>query len=161
MNKLLNMHPVPGMSLAGELGNKPWEQPPMFVELDDVVNYYVEKLTEPNTVELLLDAMKTDAPLVSIANTAIKAAMMKGIHSIDVGTVALPIIVELMKTIGDMNDVGYVVDPEDYESATEIDEDTARQVLKDAVVAVKKTIEEQPQEPTTPRKGLMGKGAKE
>lgn len=161
MNKLLNMHPVPGMSLAGELGNKPWEQPPMFVELDDVVNYYVEKLTEPKAVEALLDAMKTDAPLVSIANVAIKAAMMKGIHNIDVGTIALPIIVELMKTIGDMNDVGYVVSPEDYEAATEIDEETARQVLKDAVTSVKENIEEQPQEVVAPRKGLMGKGAKE
>ena len=160
MNKLLNMHPVPGMSLAGELGNKPWEQPPMFVELDDVVNYYVEKMTEPKAVEMLLKAMQTDAPLVSIANVAIKAAMMKGIHNIDVGIVALPIIVELMKTIGDMNDVGYVVSPEDYEATTEIDEDTARQVLKEAVTTVKENIEGQPQEAAGPRKGLMAKGAK-
>ena len=35
--------------------------------------------------------------------------MMKGIHSIDVGVIAIPILVEMMKTIGDMNDVGYVV----------------------------------------------------
>ena len=156
MNKLLNIHPVPGMSLTGELGNKPWEQPPMFVELDDVVNYYVEKMTEPKAVESLLTAMKTDAPLVAIANTLIKGAMMKGVHSIDVGIIAIPIIVELMKTIGDMNDVGYVVTDEDYNKATQIDEETARQALKEAVVNVKEKLEE-----TTPRKGLMGKGAKE
>lgn len=156
MNKLLNIHPVPGMSLTGELGNKPWEQPPMFVELDDVVNYYVEKMTEPKAVERLLTAMKTDVPLVAIANTLIKGAMMKGVHSIDVGIIAIPIIVELMKTIGDMNDVGYVVTDEDYNKATQIDEETARQALKEAVVNVKEKLEE-----TTPRKGLMGKGAKE
>lgn len=157
MNELINAQPVPGMSLAGEPGNVPWEQPPMFVELDDVVDYYVEKITEPEAMDRLLTAMKTDAPLVSIANTVIKAGMMKGIHSIDVGVVAVPILVELMKTIGDMNDVGYVVTPEDMEKATEIDEDSAREVLKEAVEDVKEKVAEA----ATPRKGLMGKGAKE
>ena len=156
MSILLNAQPIPGMSLTGEPGNTPWEQPPMFVELDDVVNYYVEKMTEPKAVESLLAAMKTDAPLVAIGNTLIKGAMMKGVHSIDVGVVALPIIVELMKTIGDMNDVGYVVTDEDYAKATQIDEETARQALKEAVVDVKEKLEE-----AAPRKGLMGKGAKE
>jgi hypothetical protein len=154
----LNAQPIPGMSLTGEPGNTPWEQPPLYVELDDVVNYYVEKITEPETVELLLEAMKTDAPLLAMANTVIKAGMMKGIHSIDVGMLAVPILVELMKTIGDMNDVGYIVTEDDYEDATSIDEDTARQVLKEAVENVKEKIEEQP---ATPRRGLMGKGAKE
>jgi hypothetical protein len=151
----LNAQPIPGMSLAGEPGNVPWEQPPMFVELDDVVNYYVEKLTEPEAVDKLLIAMKTDASLIDMANVAIKAGMMKGIHSIDVGVVAIPILVELMKTIGDMNDVGYVVEDKDLGGGVEIDEATAREVLKSAVEDVKEKIEDQP------RKGLMGKGAKE
>lgn len=156
MSILLNAQPIPGMSLTGEPGNTPWEQPPMFVELDDVVNYYVEKITEPKAVDRLLAAMKTDAPLVAIANTLIKGAMMKGIHSIDIGVIALPIIVELMKTIGDMNDVGYVVTDEEYNNATQIDEETARQTLKEAVADVKEKMED-----VSPRKGLMGKGAKE
>lgn len=152
----LNAQPIPGMSLTGEPGNVPWEQPPMFVELDDVVNFYVEKLTEGEAVERLLDTMKTDVPLVSVANTLIKTGMMKGIHSIDVGVIAVPILVELMKTIGDMNDVGYVVTDEDFEKMTTIDEDAAREVLKSAVEDVKERVEE-----VVPRKGLMGRGAKE
>jgi hypothetical protein len=127
----------------------------MFVELDDVVNYYVEKLTEGEAVDRLLDAMKTDVPLVSVANTLIKTGMMKGVHSIDVGVIAIPIIVELMKTIGDMNDVGYVVTDEDFEKMTTIDEAAAREVLKTAVEDVKEKVEE------SPRKGLMGRGVKE
>jgi hypothetical protein len=151
----LNAHPIPGMSLTGEPGNVPWEQPPMFVELDDVVNYYVEKITEPEAVDRLLETMKTDASLLDVANTVIKAGMMKGVHSIDVGVVAIPILVELMKTIGDMNDVGYIVEDEDLTGRFQIDEASAREVLKSAMEDVKEKIEEQP------RKGLMGKGAKE
>ena len=156
----LNAQPIPGMSLTGEPGNVPWEQPPMFVELDDVVNYYVEKLTDVDVVEHLLDTMKTDVPLVSVANTLIKTGMMKGVHSIDVGVIAVPIIVELMKTIGDMNDVGYVVTDEDFEKMTTIDESVAREVLKSAVEEVKERVE-QSTEDVVPRKGLMGRGAKE
>lgn len=157
----LNAQPIPGMSLTGEPGNNPWEQPPLLAEFDDVVNYYVEKLTEPNAVDNLLKSMKTDAPLVAMATTLIKTGMMKGIHSIDVGMIAIPVIVELMKTIGDMNDVGYVVTTEDYQKSTEIDEDTLREVLREATETVKEKIEGQPQEVAAPRKGLMGKGATE
>jgi hypothetical protein len=151
----LNAQPIPGMSLAGEPGNVPWEQPPMFVELDDVVDYYVEKITEPESVDRLLEAMKTDASLLDIANVIVKAGMMKGIHSIDVGIIAIPILVELMKTIGDMNEVGYVVEDEDLAGRFQINEDDAREVLREAVEDVKEKMEEKP------RKGLMGKGAKE
>jgi creatinine amidohydrolase/Fe(II)-dependent formamide hydrolase-like protein len=152
----LNAHPIPGMSLTGEPGNTPWEQPPMFVELDDVINYYVEKMTEPEAVDNLLKAMETNAPLVSMANVAIKAGMMKGIHSIDVGVIAVPILVELMKTIGDMNDVGYVVEDGDMNNAIDITEEEARSVLADAVKKVEEVVDD-----AAPRKGLMGKGVKE
>lgn len=157
----LNAQPIPGMSLTGEPGNNPWEQPPMFVELDDVVNYYVEKMTEPKTIDNLLKAMTTDAPLMDMATTLIKSGMMKGVHSIDVGMIAIPVIIELMKTIGDMNDVGYVVTTEEYEKSTEVDEDVLREVLREATQTVKEKIKAQPQEGVVPRKGLMGKGAKE
>lgn len=152
----LNAHPVPGMSLVGEPGNAPWEQPPMFVELDDVINYYVEKMTEAEAVDNLLKAMETNAPLVSMANTVIKVGMMKGIHSIDVGVIAVPILVELMKTIGDMNDVGYVVEDGDMNNAIDITEEEARSVLAEAVEKVKETTKE-----VVSRKGLMGKGVEE
>lgn len=142
--------PIPGMSLTSEPGNRPWEQPPMFVELDDVVKYYVEKLTEEDVVENLLDVMQQDVPLVDVANTMIKAGMMKGIHSVDVGFLTVPILVELMQTIGDMNDVGYVVESEDYMKATEVDEKTAKEVLESAVKEVKAS-------PQVKRTGLMAK----
>jgi hypothetical protein len=146
----LSAKPIPGMSLTSEPGNRPWEQPPQFVELDDVVGYYVERLTEQKTVDNLLEAMRQDVPLVTIANTLIKVGMMKGIHSIDVGFLTVPIMVELMQTIGDMNGVGYVVESEDYISATEVDEKTAREVLAAAVEEVKAA-------PAVKRAGLMAK----
>ena len=146
----LTAHPIPGMSLTSEPGGRPWEQPPQYVELDDVVSFYVEKLTEGEVVDRLLEAMRNDAALVDIASTLIKGGVLKGVHSIDVGFLVLPILVELMQTIGDMNDVGYVVESEDYMRATEVDEETAKEVLASAVAEVKAA-------PEVKRTGLMAK----
>lgn len=133
----LRKHAVPGMSLTTEPGNRPWEQPPQFVTLDQVVSYYTEKLTTEESVDVVLQAMKANVSLMALARTLIKAGVMKGIHSVDVGFVALPILIELMKTIGDMNNMGYIVEDEDFEAATEIDEATAKEVLQQAVAEVK------------------------
>jgi hypothetical protein len=149
------MAPIPGMSLAGEPGNVPWEQPPMFVELKDVVKYYTEKLTEDNSVDNLLRALKTEAPVLSIATTIIKTGMMKGVHSIDVGFLAVPVIVELIKTIAEMNDVKYVLSDEDMRKYTEIDESLAQDVIRE----MKQDVSESLDKPI--RKGLMAKGEKE
>lgn len=146
----LTAQPIPGMSLTSEPGGRPWEQPPQFVELDDVVAHYVEKMTEGEVVDSLLEAMRNDAALVDIASTLIKGGVLKGIHSIDVGFLVLPILVELMQTIGDMNDVGYIIESEDYMRATEVDEETAKEVLASAVAEVKAA-------PEVKRTGLMAK----
>lgn len=133
----LRKHAIPGMSLTTTPGNRPWEQPPQFATLDQVVSYYTEKLTTEQSVDVVLQAMEANVSLMSLARTLIKTGIMKGVHSVDVGFVALPILIELMKTIGDMNDMGYIVEDEDFEAATEIDEDTAREVLQQAVAEVK------------------------
>jgi hypothetical protein len=153
-NPLL-MAPIPGMSLAGEPGNVPWEQPPMFVELKDVVKYYTEKMTEDDAVEKLLTALEMEAPVVGIATTVIKAGMMKGIHSIDVGFLAVPVIVELIKTIAEMNDIKYVLSDEDMRKYTEVDETIAQDVIRE----MKQDVSESLDKPV--RKGLMAKGEKE
>lgn len=141
---------IPGMSLTTEPGNRPWEQPPQYTTLDQVVSYYVEKLTTEEAVDSLLLAMENNIALMRLTQGIIKMGIMGGIHTVDLGFVVTPILIELMKTIGDMNDVGYVVEDEDFEKATNIDEKTAREVLRDAVATVKEA-------PAVKPGGLMSK----
>jgi len=141
---------IPGMSLTTEPGNRPWEQPPQYTTIDQVVSYYVEKLTTEEAVDSLLLAMENNIALMRLTQGIIKMGIMNGIHTVDLGFVVTPIIIELMKTIGDMNDVGYVVEDEDFEKATDIDEKTAREVLRGAVATVKEA-------PAVKQSGLMSK----
>lgn len=141
---------IPGMSLTSEPGNRPWEQPPLYTTLEEVVDFYTEKLTSEKSVQIILSSMEKNVPLMDLAQIFIKMNLMKGLHSIDVGFLAIPVIIEMMKTIGDMNNMGYVVESEDFQEATEIDEETAKEVLRKAVAEVKKA-------PAVRQSGLMAK----
>jgi hypothetical protein len=141
---------VPGMSLTSTPGNRPWEQPPQYTTLDQVVSYYVEKMTTEEAVDGLLSAMEKNVSLMDISNIIVKTGVMQGIHTVDLGFISIPILIELMKTIGDMNDVGYIVEDEDFEKATEVDEDTVKEVLREAVATVKEA-------PAVKPGGLMSK----
>lgn len=148
---------IPGNSLTKEPGNSPWEQPPMYVELPDVVDYYTEKLTTNESVDTLVEAMRNQLTVVDLTNTFIKAGVMKGIHSIDVGMLAFPVVAEIIKTIADINDIGYVESEEDIRKATQLDEKTYLALINESTAKVEEAIDEA----IAPRKGLMAKGVKE
>lgn len=145
---------IPGNSLTKEPGNSPWEQPPLYAELGDVVDYYTEKLTMNESVDTIIKSLETNISVVELTNVMIKAGVMKGIHSIDVAMIAFPVIAEMIKTIADMNDVGYVESDEDFKKATQLDESVYLELIKESQAKIEAAIDEA----VAPRKGLMAKG---
>ena len=157
MANKLPSYTIPGNSLTKEPGNSPWEQPPMYVELPDVVDYYTEKLTTNESVDTIAKSLEANISVVELTNVMIKAGVMKGIHSIDAGMLAFPVIAEMIKTIADISDVGYVESDKDFKKATQLDEATYLELIKESTAKVEEAIDAA----VTPRKGLMAKGAKE
>ena len=157
MANKLPSYTIPGNSLTKEPGNSPWEQPPMYVELPDIVDYYTEKLTTNESVDTITKSLEANISVVELTNVMIKAGVMKGIHSIDAGMLAFPVIAEMIKTIADISDVGYVESDEDFKKATQLDEATYLELIKESTAKVEEAIDAA----VTPRKGLMAKGAKE
>lgn len=147
---------IPGISLTKEPGNNPWEQPPLYVKLSDVVNYYTEKLTRDESVDVIADALKGNISVVELTNVMIKAGVMQGIHSIDAGMLAFPVIAEIIKTIADISDVGYVESDEDFKKATQLDEGTYLKLIEESQAKVEEAIDTA----VMSRKGLMAKGEK-
>tara|TARA_R110000824_G_scaffold337255_1_gene523765 strand:+ start:533 stop:937 length:405 start_codon:yes stop_codon:yes gene_type:complete len=130
------------------------EQPPMFVELSDVVDYYSEKITSNESVSVITKSLAANISVVELTNVMIKAGVMQGIHSIDSAMLAFPVIAEMIKTIGDINDVGYVESDEDFKKATELDESVYMELIEKSQAK----IEEAMDKAVIPRKGLMSKG---
>ena len=100
--------PIPGMGMTHELGARPWQTPPTYVTVDEAADYYVEKMSSPEFRDKLLDVMAMNVPLTTVANTMQLASVMEGLHTVDVGMLMIPILVEVMALIGDSADVDYV-----------------------------------------------------
>ena len=106
--------PIPGMGMTAPLGGRPWQQPPQLATVEDAMEYYMSKLSDRDFVPELLTVMELGVPLTTLANTMQLASVMEGKHSIDVGILVIPVLVELMANLAEQNDVPYKtgLDPE-------------------------------------------------
>ena len=100
--------PIPGMSLTAPLGGRPWQQPPQMATVEEAIDYYLPKLMDREFLPELLTIIELGIPLTAIANSFQLASVMEGKHSIDVGVLILPVLVEMMMTIAEANEVEYV-----------------------------------------------------
>jgi len=105
--------PIPGMGMTAELGGRPWQTPPTYTTVEEASDYYVERMSNPAFREQLIDVMEMKIPLTTLANTIQLASVMEGLHSVDVGMLMIPILVETMMLIGDSADVKYVTGMEE------------------------------------------------
>ena len=108
--------PIPGMGMTAELGGRPWQTPPTYATIEETSDYYIERMANPAFKEQLLDVMEMGVPLSTLANTIQLTSVMQGLHTVDVGMLVIPILVEAMMLIGDAADVKYVTGMEDTKS---------------------------------------------
>jgi hypothetical protein len=150
--------PIPGQSLTVEPGSVPWESPPQHTKLDDVVKYYTDKLDDPELVMDVLEVVKKEIPILTLVNTITKASLMQGIHTVDVGFLVTPILVEMIKTVAELNDVPYVISNSEKNKKDRVDPRVIKEIIED----MKKSNTEQPipEEEKPSAKGLMARGEK-
>jgi hypothetical protein len=132
--------PIAGMSMTSELGSTPWQQPPQHVTVEQAIDYYLPKLGDENFRDQLLDVMELGIPLTTIANGIQLGGVMSGAHTIDVGLLIMPVLVETMAYIGDKAGVDY-----DLGTDKEVDSDLITE--SQIAVALKKVKMEAGVEP--------------
>lgn len=99
--------PIPGMSMTHELGARPWQNPPKYATVDEAIEYYLERMSSEDFMEQLEDVMEMGIPLTDIANVMQLGGVMEGMHTIDVGLLVLPVLVEMMMLVGDSAKIDY------------------------------------------------------
>jgi len=100
--------PIPGQGLTAPVGGRPWQQPPQYTTVEEALdNYYMPKFTDQDFLPELLNIVELGIPLTTIANSFQLSAVMEGKHTIDVGVLVIPVIVELLINISEANDVKY------------------------------------------------------
>ena len=93
--------PIPGQFLTAELA-RPWQQPAQYTTVEEALDYYLPRLQSEEVSSQLLDVLEMGIPVTTVANTMQLGSVMEGKHSIDVGMLILPVLVELIMLIGDM-----------------------------------------------------------
>ena len=99
--------PIPGQALTQKLGSRPWQRPPQYSTVDKAVKYYVERFQIDEVEDSILDVLGSGVPVPTIANSLQLGSVMEGKHSIDVGLLVLPILMEMLMYIGDKHKVKY------------------------------------------------------
>lgn len=161
MDEMFNA-PIPGQSLTNEPGNVPWEQPPQMVDLPELVRYYTERLTEPEGVEAVTELLKSGEPCLKVAKTMMRFSVMKGVHTVDAGMLAMPVIVELIKTIGDLNDIEYDVVEEGERMPKPPSESMILELLNESKQMLEEDSDSNPDvvEAEAPKQGVIARRAK-
>lgn len=148
--------PIPGQSLTVEPGSVPWEQPPQYTTLAEVVKFYTDKIDNTDVIMDLIELLKRDIPILTIVNTLVKTSIMKGYHYVDVGFLVTPILVEMIKTIAELNNVPYTISYEDAAKKDMVDP----RVIKEMIDEMKKNVAKNPETVVAEQpKGLMARGA--
>lgn len=151
--------PIPGMSLTTEPGNRPWENPPLLVTVQDSADFFTQRLLDEETEADVAKALDEGLSVEVIAEQLVTAAVMEGYHTIDVAVLVNPIVRELIMYIGDINDIDYVVSYKEQEKKKRVPLKLAKEIAKEV-------MQEQPEEQMameevgTPR-GLMARRSAE
>jgi hypothetical protein len=106
--------PIPGMSLTHELGARPWQSPPRITTVEDTVNYYIQKLNDDAVAIQLLSVLEAkEFSVADLAHVIQMSSIMEGVHTIDVGILVTPIIMEFIMFMADAKGIDYLTGLED------------------------------------------------
>ena len=163
--------PIPGMSLTTEPGNRPWENPPQLNTVEEAVEYYTDKLTEPEKIDYLLEALSLEVSVEAIADALTTSSVMNGIHTVDVSILVSPVLYELIKYIAEIHDMEYIESYEEVAKKNKIPKheitsivskikaqvDTELQLKEEGFEPINRNTNAEPEEKPEMPKGLMAR----
>jgi len=159
--------PIAGQSLTAEVGNRPWQQPPRYSTVEEAIEHYIPRLTEEDAQDQLLDVLEMGVPVTTVANSLQIGGVMQGLHSVDVGMLVMPVIMEMIAFIADDADIEYNMGTEKQIDTSKVSDTKIALAMKKARDK-KKNGEEEPKEMSladmvseeemdTPKSGLMAR----
>ena len=153
--------PVPGMAMTHELGARPWQTPAKHTTVDEVAQFYISQMQSDTFADQVTSLLETKMPITMIANSMNTVNIMEGMHSIDIGMMTMPIIMETIMLIADQQGIDYVTGMEqDYDTQV-MDTDlhsAAAEANTEESVPVEDAVEEDiPMEEEEAPVGLMAR----
>lgn len=102
--------PIPGQSLTTEPGNVPWEQPPLYSNVQQVLAFYIDKLSDEDIMDDILFALEQRFPLSTMVESMTTMGVMEGYHTVDVSILINPVLHEYILQLANAADVDVIED---------------------------------------------------
>jgi hypothetical protein len=129
--------PIPGMSLTTEPGNRPWENPPQYTDMEDVIEYYLQKVGDEESIDSLMGVLENGLPVNTLVDSLITSGSMFGLHTVESGLMAAPVIAEFIEALADIEGIEYKVSAKDKDKRMPPEEARELKKMLDKEVATR------------------------
>jgi hypothetical protein len=126
--------PIPGQSLTDTPRNAPWERPSEFDTVEDAVKFHINKLADPDVMDDIAIAFELGADLKTMSEMIVTMGSMKGLHTVEVGMLAGPVVASFIKMAMHSLGVDTPETPVSFEEASTDKEKARLQLLIDDAV---------------------------
>ena len=159
INEPSTSRPIPGMGMTHELGARPWQTPYQYTTLEEALDYYIPRLSSEEVRRKLFDVLEMGIPVTSVANSIQLSSVMEGKHSVDIGMLILPILMEFIMLMADEVGIKYDNGMKKDKSIRESSIDLAISKLEEAGATGLDFDKEEKEEPVEEEetKGLMAR----
>jgi hypothetical protein len=103
--------PIPGESLTTAPKKYPWERPPEFVDPEDTIQFYLNKLVKADAMEGIMDAIEVGMTIKDTVEGILRMGVANGLHTVDVSLIIAPVLHEFIvgfaKELGIEYDEGF------------------------------------------------------
>jgi len=109
--------PIPGQGMTAPLGDRPWQRPAQFSTPEQALSFYISKITQDRQASQMMDILEMGVPVDTLVDTVQLGGVMEGLHSVDVGMIIAPALIEAISGMADKAGVKYT------RESTDIDEE--------------------------------------
>lgn len=139
--------PIPGQGMTAELGSRPWQNPPQYASVEEALEWYIPRLVSDEMYEGLVDTMELGIPLTTMADTLQSGGVMQGLHTIDVGMLAMPVIIEMLAYIAEDAGIEYTMGTDKRIDDDKISDVKIALAMKKMREKLPEAVEEREEEP--------------
>lgn len=100
---------IPGQSLTKEPKSYPWESAPMFTTNDEVMNHYLNKFDNDETIFGLFAMLESGIPVTTIVTSMIMHGFSEGLYTPDLGILVGEEIAMLIMAIAEEAEIDYKI----------------------------------------------------
>ncbi len=101
--------PIPGMGMTAELGGRPWQTAPQYPTVEGAIDYYITRMSSDEFADQTIDVLEMGVPVSTLVDIIQTTGAMEGLHTIDVGILISPVLMEFIMFLGDSAGVEYTI----------------------------------------------------